>query len=74
MSSNVLLVSKPGAAVEVLTKLLAENNCLVTETVYSCESAVEYADDMKYDIVVINILSPTPYRNNNNHQDSKKPS
>ena len=54
MSSNVLLVSKPGAAVEVLTKLLAENNCLVTETVYSCESAVEYADDMKYDIVVIN--------------------
>ena len=54
MSSNVLLASKPGAAVEVLTKLLAENNCQVTETVYSCESAVEYADDMKYDIVVIN--------------------
>lgn len=58
MSSNVLLVTKPGAAVEVLTDLLAENNCIVTETVYSCESAVEYADDMKYDIVVIN--SPLP--------------
>lgn len=58
MSSNVLLVTKPGSAVEVLTSLLAENDCIVGETVYSCESAVEYADDLKYDIIVIN--SPLP--------------
>ncbi len=54
MKNKVLLVSRLSSAVNAITKLLEENNCEVGSVVSDFQSAIEYANDTVYDIVVIN--------------------
>ena len=54
MKNKALLVSKQSSAVNVLIELLEENSYEVGTVVSDYKSAVEFADDTIYDIVVIN--------------------
>lgn len=54
MNNKALLVSRLSTAVNVLKGLLEENSYEVENVVSDSKSALEYADDTVYDIVVIN--------------------
>lgn len=54
MKNKVLLVSKLTSAVNALKDLLEENSCDVDAIVSDSQSAIDYANDAVYDIVVIN--------------------
>lgn len=54
MNNKALLVSRLSTAVNVLKGLLEENSYEVENVVGDSKSAVEYANDTIYDIVVIN--------------------
>ena len=54
MKNKALLVSRLSTAVNVLKDLLAENSYEVENVVSDTKSALEYANDTVYDIVVIN--------------------
>jgi len=54
LKNKALLVSKRSTAVNLLRELLEENSYEVGTVVSDCKSAVQYADDTIYDIVVIN--------------------
>lgn len=52
--NNVLLVSKLNSSVNVLMGLLEENSCVIKSVVSDTQSALSFANDTVYDLVVIN--------------------